>query len=41
LQAIFAEFLEFLHVRSVRVSTPTFYYDADAAAGGYVGEFTR
>jgi hypothetical protein len=39
LQAMFGKFRQFLRVRSVKVSTPMFYHDADAAAGGYVGEF--
>jgi hypothetical protein len=39
LQFEFGRFRNFLHVRGVPASTPMFYRDADAAAGGYAGEF--
>jgi hypothetical protein len=39
LQAMFGKFRQFLRIRNVEVSTPMFYHDAEAAAGGYVGEF--
>jgi hypothetical protein len=39
LQATFGRFRAYLRVSSVEVSTPTFYDDADVAAGGYIGEF--
>jgi len=39
LQSTFDKFRHFLRVSGLNVSTPMFYDEADAAGGGYIGEF--